>query len=285
MNIAWPIYRRLAEAFPHEFKLAFGDEMIQAGEDALADVAKRHGVLGLVRLIADLLVRIPIEYLNEMRRDLPYAARSLMKSPGYAVVGIVSIGLGIGLTTNVYSSAWALLTRTLPGVANAKQLVTAQNPASYPYIERYREQKNLFAGVAAVMSPVEFNVGHEGHAGKLERVYGQLVSPDYFSVLGMDAQRGRLLSADLDKTGDAPSVVVSDRYWRSRLNADPDAIGQTIHLNGQSATIVGITPRKSSFSSLRRCRPGWLRNSATMSCTTAAQRTSKCCSASRRASP
>ena len=113
-------------------------------------VAKRHGVLGLVRLIADLLLRLPIEYLNEMRRDLPYAARTLMKSPGYAVVGIVSMGLGIGLTTNVYSSAWVLLTRTLPGVANAEQLVTAENPASYPYIERYREQKNLFAGVAAV---------------------------------------------------------------------------------------------------------------------------------------
>ncbi len=60
----------------------------------------------------------------------------------------------------------------------------------------------------------------------------------------MDAQRGRLLSAELDKTGASPSVVVSDRYWRSRLNADPDVVGQTIHLNGQSATIVGIAPRK-----------------------------------------
>ena len=244
MNIAWPIYRRLAAAFPHEFKLAFGDEMLQAGEDAIADVAKRHGVLGLVRIIADLLLRIPIEYLNEMRRDLPYAARSLMKSPGYAMVGIISMGLGIGLTTNVYSSSWALFTRTLPGVANAEQLVTAENPASYPYIERYREQKNLFTGVAAVQNSVEFNVALDGGSGKPERVYGQLVSPDYFSVLGMDAQRGRLLSADLDKTGASPSVVVSDRYWRGRLNADPDAIGQTIHLNGQSATIVGITPRK-----------------------------------------
>ena len=244
MNIAWPIYRGLAAAFPHEFKLAFGDEMMQAGEDAIADVAKRHGVLGLVRIIADLLVRIPIEYLNEMRRDLPYAARSLMKSPGYALVGIVSMGLGIGLTTNVYSSSWALLTRTLPGVANAEQLATAENPASYPYIERYREQKNLFSGVAAVQNSVEFNVALEGRTGKPERVYGQLVSPDYFSVLGMDAQRGRLLSAELDKTGASPSVVVSDRYWRGRLNADPDAVGQTIHLNGQSATIVGITPRK-----------------------------------------
>jgi predicted permease len=244
MNIAWRIYRRLAAAFPHEFKLAFGDEMMQAGEDAIAYLARRHGVLGFVRLIADLLLRLPVEYLNEMRRDLPYAARNLMRSPGYAVVGIISIGLGIGLTTNVYSSAWALLTRALPGAANTRQLVAAQNPASYPYIERYREQKNLFAGVAAVKNGVEFNVALEGRAGKPERVYGQLVSPDYFSVLGMDAQRGRLLSADLDKTGATPSVVISDRYWRSRLNADSDAIGQTIHLNGQSATIVGITPRK-----------------------------------------
>jgi macrolide transport system ATP-binding/permease protein len=244
MNIAWSIYRRLAAAFPHEFKLAFGNEMMQAGEDAIAEVAKRHGVLGLVRLIADLLLRLPIEYLYEMRRDLPYAARTLMKSPGYAVVGIVSMGLGIGLTTNVYSSGWALLTRALPGVDQGEQLVTAQNPASYPYIERYREQKNLFAGVAAVQNSVEFNVAFEGRSSKPERVYGQLVSPDYFSVLGMDAQRGRLLSADLDKAGATLSVVVSDRYWRSRLNADPDAIGQTIRLNGQSAIIVGITPRK-----------------------------------------
>jgi macrolide transport system ATP-binding/permease protein len=244
MNIAWPIYRRLAAAFPHEFKLAFGDDMMQAGEDAIANVAKRHGAVGLVRLIADLLLRLPIEYLSEVRGDLPWAARTLMKSPGYAVVGILSMGLGIGLTTNVYSSAWALLTRTLPGVANAKQLVTAQNLTSYSYIERYGEQKNLVAGVAAVKNRVEFNVGLEGRAGKPERVYGQLVSPDYFFVLGMDAQRGRLLRPDLDKTGAAPSVVVSDRYWRSRLNADPDAVGETIHLNGQSATIVGIAPRK-----------------------------------------
>ena len=244
MNIAWPIYRRLAAAFPHEFKLAFGDEMMQAGEEAIADLAKRHGVLFLVRLIADLLLRLLMEYLSEMRRDLPYAARTLMRSPGYAVVGTISIGLGIGLTTNLYSSAWALLTRSLPGVANPEQLVTAENPASYPYIERYRMQKNLFAGVAAVWNSVEFNVAFEGPNSKPERVYGQLVSPDYFSVLGMDAQRGRILSADLDKTGAVPSVVVSDRYWRSRLNANPDAIGQTIHLNGQPATIVGITPRK-----------------------------------------
>ncbi|MGB6609274.1 MAG: ADOP family duplicated permease [Acidobacteriaceae bacterium] len=243
-NVWRRVYRRLAEAFPHEFKLAYGDEMLQAGEDAIDEVAKRHGALGLMRLIADLVMRLPVEYLNEMRRDLPYAVRALVKSPGYAVVGIVSMGLGIGLTTNVYTQQWVLMTRPLAGVASPKQLVTAETPASYPYIEQYREQKELFAGVAAVENLVQFNVGLPGQSGKPERVYGQLVSPDYFSVLGMEAQRGRLLNADLDKTGGMPAVVISDRFWRSRMNADPDAIGQTVKLNGQNATIVGVTPRK-----------------------------------------
>jgi len=71
--------------------------------------------------------------------------------------------------------------------------------------------------VAAVENLVQFNVGLPGQSGKPERVYGQLVSPDYFSVLGMEAQRGRLLNAELDKTGGMPAVVISDRFWRSRM--------------------------------------------------------------------
>jgi predicted permease len=244
MNFAWPIYRRLASAFPHEFKLAYGDEMLQTGEDAIADIARRHGILGLLRLLLDLVLRLPIEYLNEIRFDLPYAVRTLLKSPGFAVVGIVSMGLGIGLTTNVYTTAWVLLTRPLPSVADPNRLVTAETSASFPYIERYRDQKDLFTGVAAVQNNVEFNVAITGQTGKPDRIFGQLVSPDYFTVLGLAPQRGRLLSADLDKTGAAPAVVISDRYWRSHFNSDPDVIGQIVRLNGQSATIVGITPPK-----------------------------------------
>jgi predicted permease len=244
MNFAWPIYKRLAEAFPHEFKLAFGDEMMQAGEDSIGEVAKRHGLLGVIRLIADLVIHLPLEYLSEMRRDMKYAARALAQSPGYALVGIASMGLGIGLTTNVHNQGWVLITRALAGVASPDQLVTAESPTSYPYIERYRDQKNLFSGVAAVQNAVVFNVLLSGQSGKPDRVPAQLVSPDYFSVLGMEPERGRLFSADLDKTGNAPAVVISDRYWHGRFNSDPGAIGQTIRINGQNATVVGITPSK-----------------------------------------
>jgi len=243
MKIAWRIYRRLAQAFPHEFKLAYGEEMMQLGEDAIKEIAKRNGAAGLFRLLADIAIRLPIEYLSEMRNDMRYASRALIKSPGFALAGIISIGLGIGLTTNVYSSRWALLTREIPA-ANAHRLVIPQKPVSYDYIEQYRAQKNLFTGVAALKNGVPFNVGLEGQRdAKPERIFGQLVSPDYFSVLGVEAQSGRVLNPELDKPGDTPVVVISDRFWRTRLNSSPDAVGQILRLNGQNATIVGITPK------------------------------------------
>ena len=251
MNFAWRIYRRLAQAFPHEFKLAYGAEVTQLGEDVVEEIAKRQGVAGLIRLIADIAIRVPLEYLSEMLGDMRYGFRALIKSPGFALVGIISMGLGIGLTTNVYSSKWELLFRDLPAAANAKHLVMFQESTdgdlaavSYYYVEQYREQKSLFAGVAAFQSRIPFNTTFQGDLNaRPERVFGQLVSADYFSVLGVQPQRGRVLSPELDKAGDAPAVVISDRFWRNRLNSSPNAVGQTLRLNGQLATIVGITPK------------------------------------------
>jgi macrolide transport system ATP-binding/permease protein len=243
MNFALRIYRGLARAFPHEFKLAYGPEVMQLGEDVVEDIAKRQGLAGLIRLIVDIAIRIPLEYLSEIRGDMRYGFRALVRSPGFAMVGIISMGLGIGLTTNVYSSKWALIFRDMPAAANAKRLVMPEKPVSYYYIEQFREQKDLFAGVAAMQTGIPFNVAFQGGLNaKPERVFGQLVSPDYFSVLGVQPQLGRVLSPGLDKQGDATAVVVSDRFWRNRLNSSPNAVGQTLRLNGQIATIVGITP-------------------------------------------
>jgi len=241
MNLARRMYRRLAEAFPHEFKLAYGAEVRQLGEDVVDEIARRQGTAGLIRLIADIAVRVPLEYLSEMKFDIRYAWRGLLKSPGFALVGIISMGLGIGLTVNIYSSEWVLLSRELPAAANVKRLVMAKDPVSYYYVEQFRDQTGLLAGAAAFQNGVPFNVTFETGT-KPERVFGQLVSPDYFSVLGVEPQRGRVLSSRLDKPGDAPVVVVSDLFWRNRLNASRNAVGTTLRVNGQTATIVGITP-------------------------------------------
>jgi macrolide transport system ATP-binding/permease protein len=251
MSLAWRAYRRLAQAFPHEFKLAYGAEVMQLGEDVIEDIAKRHGAAGLVRLLADIAIRVPVEYLSEMRGDMRYGWRALTKSPGFALVGIISMGLAIGLTTNVYSTKWARLFRELPGAANAKKLVMMQQSSdgdlaavSYYSVEQFREQKSLFSGVAAFETGIPFNVTFQGDLnGKPERVLGQLVSPDYFSVMGVQAQRGRVLGTELDRPGDPAVVVISDRFWRNRMNSSPHAVGQVVRLNGQMATVVGITPK------------------------------------------
>lgn len=244
MNLALRVYLRLAQAFPHEFKMSYGTELTQMGEDVVEGIARRHGLVGLVRLIGDIAIRVPVEYFIEMRHDMRYAVRGLIKSPGFAMVGIISMGLGMGLTTMVYNSKFQVLSRELPAAANAQRLVMPEKAVSYYYIEQFREQKNLFAGIAALQTGIPFNVTFQNDVNaKPERVFGQLVSADYFSVLGVPAQRGRMLSAEMDKPGNSPVVVISDRFWRNRLNASPDAVGQTLRLNGQPATIVGIAAK------------------------------------------
>ena len=136
-----------------------------------------------------------------------------------------------------------LILRDAPGVQDADKLVMVAG-VSYPYIEHYRDQHDLFAGGAAFQTPVPYNVGLGNAAGaKADRVFGQLVSPEYFSVVGVTAARGRAFSPDVDKPGSGPLVFISDRFWRERMNSDPDAVGRTMRVNGQTATIVGIGPK------------------------------------------
>ena len=133
MSLAWRIYRRLAQAFPHEFKLAYGQEVIELGQDVVEETAKRHGAAGLIPLIADIAIRVPIEYLSEMRGDMRHAWRALANSPGFALVGILSMGLGIGLTTNVYSSKWedcSLSHCSAAGVAGVSRTVASAAAAA-----------------------------------------------------------------------------------------------------------------------------------------------------------
>ena len=244
MRWARRAYRSLAKAFPQEFTIAYGEDVVRLGEDVIDDIARSQGAIGLARLLADLSWQILLEHLSEMHRDMRYALRALRKSPGFALVGITSIAIGIGLTTMLYATKWQLISRTLPGAANASRLVMPERAVSYDDIRHYRDQTQIFAGVAALKTGVTFKVAFGGDAtAQPERVSGQIVSPDYFTVLGVRAESGRLFSAAMDKAGDAPVVVISDEFWRRHLDAVPDAVGQILRVNGQPALIVGITPR------------------------------------------
>jgi predicted permease len=237
------LYRALARAYPHEFQMLYGEDLERMGEDAAPEIWRRHGVLGLARLLADIALRLPAEYFSELRGDARYALHMLAKSPGFAAVGILSLMLGIGVCSFFFNAFTATMFQPLPGASDTGALKGLDLPVPYTYFERYREQRQM-ADAAAFIDAVPFSVAREGtSAPKSERVFGDLVSPEYFSVLGMQPVQGRFFRADTEKLGTSLVVVVSERFWRSHLNADPQVIGRALRVNGHPATILGVAPK------------------------------------------
>lgn len=179
-----------------------------------------------------------VEVFGALRRDVSYALRTLVKSRGFSAVGIISLGLGIGIAAVSVSETLNLILRDAPGARDPDQLVMVAG-ASYPYFEHYRDQHDLFSAGAAFQPAAPFNVLLNG-GSKAERLFGQLVSPEYFATMGATASRGRVFSPEIDKPGSSPVVFITDHFWRERLDSDPGAVGRTIRVNGVPATIVGI---------------------------------------------
>jgi predicted permease len=184
--------------------------------------------------------------------DLRYALRGLRKSPMFTIVALLSLGLGIGANTAIFSLMDQALLRSLP-VKHPEQLVllSANGPRrgqintsygdvytfSYPMYRDFRDGNQVFSGVLARF-PINFSMSwHDA----TERVYGDLVSGNYFEVLGVHAAIGRTLNQEDDRTpGAHPVVMLSYGYWKRRFGGDPGVLNQTIMLNAHPMTIVGI---------------------------------------------
>jgi predicted permease len=224
--------------------MVYGEDLDRLGEDAVPEAWRRYGVWGLVRLLADIAMRLPAEYLGEIRQDVVYAARVLAKAPGFTAVAVLSLAIGIGMCCVVFSECQAMVAPP-PGVRDPGELAAFRSLASYPYFEHYREQHRAAVSATAFLQSVPFAVAFTGDkSARSERFYGHLVSPEYFTTLGVTPAAGRLFAPETEKAGMDPVVVVSDRFWRKHLGGDPHAVGRQLRLNGSMATIVGIGPKE-----------------------------------------
>ncbi len=181
-----------------------------------------------------------IDYAAEIRRDIRFGLRRLAGSPGFTAVALVSLSLGICIATCAYSEMNGLL-RDLPGVTRPEQLVAFGTPVSYPDYKRYRELGDLFSATFAYVAPVPLGVSI---GGRTERFWGHLVTPSYFSALGVRPSMGRFFGRDEEHTGVAPAVVLSWRFWQEHLGADPAIVGKMLRINGRQATVIGVGPEK-----------------------------------------
>ncbi len=183
-----------------------------------------------------------------MLADLRFAFRQLAKSPGFTAVAILTLALGIGTTTTVFSWIERVLLDPLPGVAEVGRVVALETrtPAgdridtSYPDFLDYRAQAKSFSHLVVHKErPLTLGAG----AGA-ERVWAEMVSGDFFAALGVRPKLGRFFAPDdrADETGAASVVVLGESLWRRRFAADPTIVGRTIKLNQHDFTVIGIAP-------------------------------------------
>ncbi len=184
-------------------------------------------------------------WLEHLLADIRFGLRMLRKSPGFTAVAMLTLALGIGANTAVFSLVYAVLLQPLPYKNPARLVVLNETTpkvgtvsVSYQNFLDWRTQSHSFSQMTAVHQS-NFNLAG---ISQPENISGDAVSPEYLSMMGVRPFLGRDFSASEDKAGTAPIVLLGYSLWQSHFGGDPDAVGKTISLDGRAFTIVGVLP-------------------------------------------
>jgi putative ABC transport system permease protein len=240
------------------------EKLVAQGWDP--DAARREALrqFGNVESIRDDCVELDVqrergawwtEIFAELRQDVHYALHSLRRAPGWTTVAVLTLALGVGANTAVFTVVNGVLLRPLPyRDAGRLMLLSDCEPKSFgcdpaamidAHYLAFEEQNRSFEGVA-MFHDNEVNLTGTGDAVRLSK---GTVTPGFFSVMGVDLQLGRGFTAEEGKGGGARVVVISDRLWRGRFGADGNILGRSLHLDDDPYTIVGVTPPGFDFPS------------------------------------
>ena len=192
--------------------------------------------------------------LGDLGQDLRYGLRMLMRNPGFTIVAVLALALGIGANSAIFSVVSAVLLRPLP-YPDAEQLAMVweeashlgfprDTPAAANYVD-WRDQNQVFEGMAA-MAQQDFNLTG---VGEPERLEGRRVSANLFSLLGVGPQLGRAFLPEEDQPGKNRVVILGHGLWQRRFGADPQVVGKPLSLNGENFTVVGVMPARFQFPS------------------------------------
>ena len=252
-------FRALLHCYPAAFREEYGGQMRLMFAEQL-DAARRGGPLRTAALWVgatfDALTIAPKEHCHVILQDLRYALRLMVASPGFTTVAILSLALGIGANTAIFSLWNGVLHAPLPVVYRPDELVILTDPSAsgswtgmldgprswltYGEFEQLRDQAEGFSGLTASQSSLNtWPVRFEG--GSLEEVRGRLVSGGFFQVLGVGAWVGRVFTTAEDHA-DSPYAVISYNYWQRRFGGRSEVLGKTLGVNRALLTVIGVAP-------------------------------------------
>src|SRR5690348_13384743 len=227
---------------------AYTEDLVRDGmlpEEALRRARIQFG--GVERIKEECRESRGVHFVESLMQDLRFATRMLRKSPGFTAVAVLTLALGIGANTAVFSAVYGVLLQPLP-YKNPSQLIVLNETTprvgmvsvSYPNFLDWRNQSRTFSQFAAVYS-VGFNIAGAG-VSQPENISGEAVSANFLSMLGVHPFLGRDFDPSEEKSGSAPVILLSYELWQSHLGADRNAVGRTILLDGRSYTIIGVLP-------------------------------------------
>ncbi len=255
MKFPWLRRRQREEELDAEIRshldLAIRDRMErgETAEQARINALREFGNVGLVKEVTrEMWGWASLERLGQ---DLRFGLRMLRKNPSFSLIAVLTLALGIGANTAIFSLFDALMLRTLPVRQPEQLLLFRRSEASnrtihdlaYPMFERLRDQPQVFSEVAANWLIERSETAAKPGADPAQVRVG-MASGNYFSTLGVEAVKGRTFTPDDNRVpGGHPVAVISHGYWQRRFAQAPDIVGRTLTLTGATYTIIGVTPR------------------------------------------
>ena len=214
--------------------------------------ARRQAMLkfgGVEAMKQDYRAERGLQFLENLLGDLRNAVRTIGRMPGLAAVIVVSLAIGIGVNTTIFSWIQLILFQPVPSVSAASKILVVEprtETGGYPgasWLE-YRDLQTQVPALRDIVATqmVPFNVGEKG---RTERTHGQLVSGNYFSALGLKPAIGRFIRPEeAERPGTEPVVVISYDYWQTRFRGAPEAVGQKLRVNERDLVVIGVAPRE-----------------------------------------
>ncbi len=248
-GIPWWKKRRWEARMQEEFRFHIDQrvrELMEGGQsraDAELQARREFGSLDLAK--EECRDQRAFELIDRLARDLRRGARSLRRAPAYSIAAVLTLALGIGANTAIFSALDGVVLKALPYPEGDRLMVIAlYSPmlsaiyTSYPDYLDWQRVSQSFEQIAA-FSPTTFDLTNPGSA---EHVEGYEVSANFFHTLGVRLAAGRSFAPANDRPGGAPAAVISYRLWQARFHGSPSAIGKAMVLNGEGYTISGVLP-------------------------------------------